>query len=87
MASIMEIQSCLNSNIQRCHTWTGKIDCLILWLANYYFAHDSSGFSVLQPFCDAQSGCSFQRAAALHFEGIICLQGSDRPLDCRSLQF
>jgi hypothetical protein len=38
-----------------------------LWLANCYFAHDSSGFSVLQPFCDAQSGCSFQRAAALHF--------------------
>src|ERR1700720_2000826 len=30
-----------------------------LWLANYYFAHDSSGFSVLLRFCDAQCGRSF----------------------------
>jgi hypothetical protein len=27
-----------------------------LWLANCYFAHDSSGFPALRRFCDAQSG-------------------------------
>ena len=30
-----------------------------LWLANCYFAHDSAGFPVLLPFCNAQSGRSF----------------------------
>src|SRR5215471_10485135 len=30
-----------------------------LWLANCYFAHDSSGVPVLLPFCNAQSGRSF----------------------------
>jgi putative transposase len=30
-----------------------------LWLANCYFAHDSSGFPVLLRFCNAQSGRSF----------------------------
>ena len=30
-----------------------------LWLANCYFAHNSSGFPVLLPFFDAQSGRSF----------------------------
>jgi hypothetical protein len=28
----------------------------ILWLANCYFAHDSSGFPAVRRFCDAQSG-------------------------------
>ena len=28
---------------------------LDLWLANYYFADDSSGFAVLLRFCDARS--------------------------------
>jgi hypothetical protein len=27
-----------------------------LWLANCYFAHDSSGFPALRRFCDAESG-------------------------------
>jgi hypothetical protein len=26
-----------------------------LWLANCYFAHDSSEFPALRPFCDARS--------------------------------
>ena len=31
----------------------------MLWLANCYFTHDSSGFPVLLPFFDAPSGGSF----------------------------
>lgn len=30
-----------------------------MWLANYYFSHDSLGFPVLLRICDAQSGRSF----------------------------
>ncbi len=32
---------------------------MLLWLANCYFTHDSSGFPVLLPFFDAPSGGSF----------------------------
>ena len=35
------------------------LTCTRLWLANCYFAHDSLGFPILLPFCDAQSGHSF----------------------------
>jgi transposase InsO family protein len=34
-------------------------ECLHLWLANCYFAHDSLGFPALLPFCDSPSGHSF----------------------------
>jgi hypothetical protein len=37
--------------------WLFCLACL--WLANYYFARDSSGFSVLLRFYDAQAGRSF----------------------------
>jgi len=36
---------------------TGNME-IYVWLASCYFAHDSSGFRVLLPFCDAQSARS-----------------------------